>query len=258
MRSFVAISALLTFSFPVADAQEGNSRPATNPALERFNRNITFHLGFEYGTTATLAKGRAEPTKTDDGEPRFHPGLFGKAMMLVGKGTSTLWYSTLDNVDLTRPGAVVAWTSPHDWVRSDTEDYFFPVTIMSHGVKLMLGRQGRLKTDRTDLVYAWAKLGDTKEILIQGGDSLGWQNGEWYLWVMNWRANAVEFSLDGAPLRRQDTPVRFPTEGDGGGQLIVGAQSATCRYLLDEVMILDRPLTDEEVKWICEQGMNCK
>ncbi|MCC7519512.1 MAG: hypothetical protein IT578_10045 [Verrucomicrobiae bacterium] len=232
-----------------------NSANADNPALTRFGDAITFYLSFDRGVNAELAKGEAAPTKTDDGEPQFLPGLHGKAMMLVGKGQSTFGYSAAGNVDLTRPGAAVAWTSPHDWVRSDTEDYFFPVTIMSHGVKLLLGRQGRLKADRTDMIYAWAKLGDSKEILIQGGNSLGWQNGEWHLWVMNWRSNAVEFSLDGAPLGRVDTPVRFPSEGDGAGLIKVGAQSASCRYLIDEVMILDRPLTDEEATWIYDEGM---
>jgi hypothetical protein len=251
----VAIVLSLTLSASASDAQQASPAATENPALQRFNRAITFYLGFNHGMVAELARGKAEPTKTDDGEQRFHPGLYGRAMMLVGQGTSTLWYSALDNVDFTKPGSVAAWTCPQNWVRSENEDYFFPVTIMSNGAKLMFGRQGRQKSGRTDINYAWAKIGDSKEILIGGGDSLQWKNGEWHLWVMNWRSNSVEFSIDGGPLNRQDMPVSFNPDGDRAGHIIVGAQMESNRYLIDEVIVFNRPLAAEEIKWIYEEGM---
>jgi len=254
---FAVVASVVAFC-SVTNAQQEKPSATENPAIDRFNREITFYLGFNHGTIAELARGKAEPTKTDDGKPSFFPGLYGRAMMLEGQGTSTLWYSTLDNMDLTRPGAVIAWTCPQKWVRSDVEDYFFPVTIMSNGAKLMFGRQGRLKSERTDMVYAWAKIGDSKEILIGGGDSLQWKNGEWHLWVMNWRSNSLEFSIDGSPPHRQDTPVSFNPSGDRAGHFIVGAQMESNRYLIDEVIVFNRPLTTEEIQWIYEQGMKAK
>ena len=233
------------------------TRDADNPAIERFNPAITFYLGFEHGLIAEMAKGRAQPTRIT-GQPRFQPGLYGPSVMMTAPDkTAHLWYSTLGgNVDLTRPGSLSLWISPRGWVRSDSEDYFFPAKVMSNHAILQFGRQGRLKSRRTDIVYLWAHLGTTKERLVGGGNSLAWKNDEWHLWVMNWRSQSVEFSIDGGPLNRADTPVPFNTEWDGSGHthLFVGAQDPTTAYLIDEVLVLDRPLTQGEVQWLYSEG----
>jgi hypothetical protein len=229
-----------------------------NPALERFNQAITFFVGFDHGLHADIAKGKPGPTRVE-GEPEFHAGLYGRAALLKHPGaTAMIWYSTLGgNVDVTRPGSLSLWIRPHNWVRSVNENYFFPAKIMSNHAQLMFGRQGRLKAGRQDMIYLWARLGETKELLVGGGDSLKWKNDEWHLWVMNWRSNAVEFSIDGGPLNRSNTPVPFDAEWDGSGHshLLVGAQDETAPYLLDELMVLNRPLDAEEIKWIYEEGM---
>jgi len=238
-------------------AEDASTRPVS-PAVERFNKSITFHLGFENGLHADMAKGKAEPNRVE-GEAKFQPGVHGQAVLLNNPGaTAMLWYSTLSgNVDLTKPGAMALWISPQGWVRSENEDYFFPAKIMSNYAELMFGRQGRLKEGRTDYIYLWCKVGDSKDILVGGGDSLKWENGQWHLWVMNWRSGSVEFSLDGAPPTRMDTPVRFNAEWDGKGHshLILGCQGEGTHYLLDEVLMLNRPLDEQEIKWIYDEGM---
>jgi hypothetical protein len=203
-----------------------------------------------------MARGKPTPIRDNDGVPTFRPGLYGQGMMLVGQGQSTLTYSTAGNLDLTKPGALAVWTCPQDWARSEAEDYFFPATFMCNGAKLMFGRQGKLRSDRTDMIYLAAKIGDTAQLLVgTSQDSRGWKNGEWHFWVMNWRANSVEFSLDGEPLARKDTPVPFNASGDNAGQLVVAAQTATCRFLVDELLVLNRPLGEDEIKWMYEEGL---
>jgi hypothetical protein len=232
--------------------------PTTNPAVERFNRAVTFYLSFENGLHAEMALGKPEPTRVE-GDATFKSGLHGQAVLLDNPGaTAMLWYSTLGgNVDLTKPGAMALWISPQGWVRSENEDYFFPAKIMSSYAQLMFGRQGRLKEGRTDYIYLWCKVGDSKEILVGGGDSLKWENGQWHLWVMNWRSGSIEFSLDGGPPQRMDTPVRFNSGWDSKGHshLLLGAQGEGTHYLLDEVLVLNRPLDEQEIKWIYDEGM---
>lgn len=248
----------------LANTAEASSRPgataqgADNPGIGRFGPAITFYLGFEHGLLAEMAKGRAQPTRII-GTPRFQPGLYGRAMTIAAPDkTAHVWYSTLGgNVDLTRPGSLSLWVSPRGWVRSENEDYFFPAKIMSNYCILQFGRQGRLESGRVDMIYLWARLGLTKARLVGGGNSLAWKNDEWHLWVMNWRSRSVEFSIDGRPFNRADTPVPFNTEWDGTGHthLFVGAQDPTAAYLVDEVLVLHRPLTQSEVRWLYGQGI---
>ncbi|MBI4026378.1 MAG: hypothetical protein HY360_15440 [Verrucomicrobia bacterium] len=246
----------------LAQSPSPQTKRAENPALKRFGREITFYLSFDdEAIQADLANGKSEPT-TVDGEPQYLPGLYGKAMLLSGVSKSGAWvsvdYPTLDNVDLTKPGAAAVWLSPHGWVRGDVEDLFYPIKIMSGGAQLMFGRQGQLINPlrRNDMVFLWAKVGETKDISLPGGGSLDWKNGGWHLWVMNWRSNSIEFSLDGGAPQRQDLPAKIPPDGDRAGHFIIAMQVASCRYLLDEIFVLDRPLDGDEIKWMYEQGMN--
>jgi len=233
--------------------------PVENPGLKRFNRSITFYLGFEGTLQADLATGSPDP-RSVKGAPEFVPGIFGKALGLKATDFMYLDYATLDNLDVRKPGALAMWTAARNWVRGDEEGYFWPAKIMSNGVQLMFGRQGQLlnPTRRTDMLYLWTQIGSTKDFSISHGDSLKWNNGEWHLWVMNWRANSVEFSMDGGPPQRHDTPAPFHPAGDTAGSLILGQQGPATAYLVDEVIVFDRPLSEDEIKWMHEKGMKTK
>lgn len=232
-----------------------------NPALKAFGRSITFYASFDGSLRADLANGKPDPTQVE-GAPLFLPGLYGKAMMLTDAnkpGANVIAdYPLLNNVDLTKPGSLAVWLSPRKWVRGDEEPYFWPVKIMgNNGVQLMFGRQGQLlnPTRRTDMVYLWVKIGESKDFSVGGGSSLHWKNDEWHLWVMNWRSSSVEFSMDGAALQRQDTPAKVDAAGAQGGHLFLDLGVVGCPYLLDELLVLNRPLDAEEIKWLYEQGM---
>lgn len=232
--------------------------PGDNPAQKRFNRAITFYLSFDKSPRADLAGGSPDPVPVT-GDAEFHPGLYGRAMALIDAtkpGTFVvIGYPTLDNVDVTRPGSLAVWLAPHHWDRGQKTEYFWPVKIMSSGVQLMLGRMGGQPNEP---IYLWAKVGDTKDVCLIAGDTHDWKEGEWHLWVMNWRPQSIEFSVDGGACQRQDLPAKINSEGDRTGQIFLGQGGASCRYLLDELMVLDRPLANEEIQWIYEEGMKRK
>ena len=228
---------------------------AENPALERFSRAITFYLSFDGTLRADLANGKPDPREVT-GDAQFQPGLYGKAMTMTDAtkpGTYVIvGYPMLDNVDVTKPGSLVVWLSPYGWRRNEPIPYIWPVKIMGNvGVQFMFGRMNQ----PSEPIYLWGKLGNLKDVCLMHGSSLGWKDGEWHLWVMNWRSSSVEFSLDGGPLVRQDLPGKINADGDRAGLLFLSQGGPSCRYLLDELLVLNRPLTEEEIKFIYEQGM---
>ena len=75
---------------------------------------------------------------------------------------------------------------------------------------------------------------------------------------MNWRSNSVEFSLDGGALAHQDLPGKINAEGDRAGWLFLSQGGRSCRYLLDELLVLNRPLSAGEIKWMYDEGMKIK
>jgi hypothetical protein len=250
---------LLAISFGVsllAQSPSPLTERAGNPALERFGNAITFYLSFDGILRAELANGKPDPSPLN-AEVKFFPGLYGQAVMLMGDGSQSIHYAALDNVDLSKPGALALWTSPREWVRGDEEDYLWPANVMASGAQLLLGRQGRLLNPRRrdDMLYLWAKVGETRNVTIHGGSSLDWKNGEWHLWVANWRSNSIEFSMDGGPLQRQDLPAWIDPAASRAGHLFIAHQTPRFRYLLDELIAFNRPLDAEEIKWLYEQGM---
>jgi hypothetical protein len=226
-----------------------------NPALKRFSKAISFYASYDQSLTADVSSDKPDP-RSVEGKVEFLPGLYGKSLLLVSDGHCGVVYHTED-VDLTKPGACAIWLSPHDWVRSDKEDYFWPVKIMGNNAQFMFGRMGQQLNPRTrdDATYMWAQVGQNAGVTIGGGSSLTWKNGEWHLWVMNWRGNSIEFSIDGEPLSSRSLPAQLDSTGKRGAGLIVAHHVPSDPYLLDELIVFNRPLTGEEVKWMYDVGM---
>lgn len=258
MKPFIRRAGLLAMALAVhlgAQSPLSEAGPNDRPVQKRFNWAITFYLSFDKTPRADLAGGSPDPLSVA-GDAQFHPGLHGRAMALTDAtkpGTYVVvGYPTLDNVDVTKPGSLAVWLRPHHWDRGVKAEYFWPVKIMSSGVQLMFGRMGGQPNEP---IYLWAKVGDTKDVCLIAGDTRDWKEGEWHLWVMNWRSQSIEFSVDGGPCQRQDLPAKINAEGDRTGQIYLGQGGASCRYLLDELMVLDRPLANEEIQRIYAEGM---
>lgn len=220
-----------------------STRAATNPALEKFGAAVTFYVSFDNGAAADLSNGEATPRdKKLIAETK--PGLWGQAFL---SGETVIAYDTAKNMDLSKPGALALWISPYEWKREAGKGagYIFFVKILDQGRQVMLARMGN--SLNKEAVYAYGQAAE-KGQSISGGNSLQWKNGEWHLLTLNWSNAALEFSLDGGALHRQEI-AGFETVEGKPGQMFVGSKSGeNARFLVDELMILNRPLGADEIK----------
>ena len=221
--------------------------PATNPALEKFGAAVTFYVSFDQGAAADLSNGNGAP-RDSKMEIELKPGLWGQAFL---SGQKSIAYNAAQNVDLSKPGAVAVWISSFEWKRDPAKTaYIFFLNILDHGRQLMLARMGDPRN--REAIYAHGKTGKTGKS-VRAGNSRNWKDGEWHLLVANWRGTDFEISLDGGALHRQDMPA-FENADGKTGQMFVGSKGdPNQRYLVDELLVLDRPLSQDEIQWMWKQ-----
>lgn len=243
---------------PAASTPATNAAPAPNPALAKFGAAITFYASYDQSAVADLSTGDGQPV--DVKSPiKLQPGLRGQAF-LAGQGGQRFFYEEKGNLDLTHPGALAVWISPQQWQRDADKIPTFPILSASgYGQWLLIARMGN-KVNR-EILYAYNQGGDAKSghsVTVPNGNSLDWKDGEWHLLVCNWRDNAIEFSLDGASPSRSNAPWREQTTGEPG-KFYVGTENnysdptVVQQYLVDELMIFNRPLAPDEMTWLYNQ-----
>ncbi len=220
-----------------------------NPTLEKFSSAITFYASYDQTIDADLTNGKGKGTPRDaKSDIAYQPGKWGQAFL---SGLQSVSYSAAQNVDLSKPGSMAVWISPYEWQRDAQQIpglYF--VNVLDQGRQIMLSRMGENRN--REAVFAYGKAGN-KGLSAKNGNSSGWQNGEWHLLIVNWRNAEFEFSLDGRSVRRQEMP-EFEKATGKSGQIIVGAIGRkNQQFLVDELMILNRPLATEEIQWLWEQ-----
>jgi hypothetical protein len=244
---FAALLGCATLSLAARADAPASTPAATNPALDKFGAAVTFYASFDHAAAADLSNGDAKP-RDPKLEIETKPGVWGQAFL---SGQQAIAYNAAKNVDLSKPGSLAVWISPYEWKRAEGAEpgYIFFANVLDQGRQLMLARMGN-KLNK-EAVYAYGKAGDTGKS-VKGGDSQKWENGGWHLLVANWSNAAFEFSLDGGDLHRADLPTFEKAEGKPG-LLFVGSKSGeNARYLVDELMVLNRPLGQDEIKWLWE------
>lgn len=222
--------------------------PATNPALEKFGAAVTFYASFDQAAAADLSNGNGAP-RDPKTEIALKPGLWGQAFL---SGQNSIAYDAAQNVDLSKPGAIAVWISPYEWKRDPAKTpYLFFLNILDHGRQLMLARMGNPRNK--EAIYAYGKVGKTGKT-VKGGNSLQWKDGGWHLLIANWGGADFEISLDGGALHRQDMPA-FETADGKAGQIYVGSKGdPNQQYLMDEILVLDRPFSQDEIQWMWKQA----
>lgn len=241
-------------STPAGSTPVTSAAPAPNPALAKFGEAITFYASFDQSATADLSNGDGQ--SVDVASPiKLQPGLRGQAF-LAGQGGQRFFYQNKDNLDLTKPGAVAVWISPQQWQRDPEKIPTFPIfSATGYGQWLLLARMGNKVNE--EVLYAYNKAGDN-EVTVTSGNSLNWKDGEWHLLVCNWRDDSIAFSLDGAAPHRVSAPWRAQATGEPG-KFYVGTENNYSdptilqRYLVDELMVFNRPLTTDEIIWLYTQ-----
>ncbi|MDQ3030695.1 MAG: hypothetical protein M3R09_11870, partial [Actinomycetota bacterium] len=161
---------------------------------------MTFHAGFDQlPADADLSAGDGK-ANVPAAPHELREGLLGKALLC---GRTPVSFAAQGNVDLSRPGALAVWISPQDWKRQGETPYLFFLILHGSGRSLMLARMGG--TANQEALYAHAQVGEHAASALSG-HTRDWNAGGWHLLVLNWRAEAVEFSVDGGELQRAGAP----------------------------------------------------
>ena len=80
--------------------------------------------------------------------------------------------------------------------------------------------------------------------------SKNWKKGEWHLLALAWSPGSIRMSVDGRPFVANNT---MPGIADKAARITVIAaapQEAKVAVAIDELMIFNRPLSNDEINWL--------
>lgn len=239
---------------PVSPAA-ADSQAATNPAVEKFYSALVFHAGFNGDAVANVTPAEPKPqsphwTAWLAAHPEtFQPGVMGQA---IQTGDYTLSYDLGGNVTLEQTGSAAIWLSATQWQRQDADPgYFFALRLHAGNRQLMAARMGNPLNKESLYAHIMA---DKTATSIASGNTLEWKDRQWHLLVVNWGPNWLEFSVDGNQPGRSVLKQEAPPFGATTARLYVSAPRAKDTFLIDEVMILSRPMQAQEIQWLFNEG----
>lgn len=225
----------------VAPRQSGT----TDPVLRRFDHAITFYLSFNQ--SPWMADLSAGDGRLRDPKVKFvlKDGLTGRSVLIRKQ---QLYYRAEGNVDLSKPGSALVWIKPSQVDHCKRRPcYLNYLRIQDRGRLVAVAQMSRGSRVK-NYAYAQVRLGEKKYVgVVHASASAPWR-GRWHLFVINWEADAIQLSIDGGPLERADAPWLTSAEGKRG-YIAVGAP----HYMMDDLMILNMPLTMKEIEWAYRQ-----
>lgn len=241
LPSAVAFAAAFALSIPAH---------GSNPAVDRFQKEIVFYASFDQGLEAEISSSEAPAPAGScaefvrgGGDP-FVPGIFGKALK---SSEHELFYDLGKEPWISQSGGIVLWLAVHQRTKDDYP-YFWPILVRAGKRLVLAGQMGDPLNKRA--VYAYTEGEEQKVSAIQG-NMMEWAEGEWHLMVVNWRPNAVEISVDGRPAVRGELKQAVNFEGEQNRLYISSPLPADAdTFRIDEVMLFKRPLDTAEIEWI--------
>ena len=216
---------------------------------------ITFEQNFDkQSLLPEMAAGAATPLLIF-GKQNFAKGVNGYSL-LCGKGGAKLRYSSPDNIDFGRPGAVSLWFFTDNWQKGigEPRTVFFATECSKGyiGVETENDPKNISPLERKiilRILYS-AVLPDTRLALPAMGAK---GDNMWHLLVFAWSGNKVYISMDGGSFSSKDFVNKVSAQALPSTNFSIGAD-ASQNYLLDEVRIYSRKLSEMEVKAIWERG----
>ena len=225
---------------------------AENPVYKLFPDDLTFLLTFDDGTAQPevgAVAAPAKPPKTPSYET-VEDGVFGRALS-AGRLEFARDMDGKSLLDLSASGTVVCWIRYMNPVPKGQNPgiTFFSATLDKTATR-SFGRILMMKQQGASLMNAFYEYVTDKRHAVdvnRGCSYANWKPGEWKMCVMTWTQDKLGLSLDGAPVYEQAYSERFGTVWRF--TLVAPDIRGTARgYQLDEVAILDRKLSDEEIK----------
>ncbi len=219
-----------------------------NPAVRKFDQAITFYQSCNHRPmVANMSRGSGLPAI--QGTIALRPGVYGKAMLT---GKAAVGYAAHGNINLARSGSLAIWLCAYHWQPLKKHlPYMFFLEINDHGRQLLIGRMGVRQNHEALEVYL---AGGKKSVCLVPGNTLRWKSRQWHLLVVNWTDSSLAVSLDGH-VWLQSAPTWLSHIHGQAGQLTLGdaTDPVNQRCLLDELLVLNRPMSMAEVRWLYRQ-----
>lgn len=211
---------------------------------------ICFYAGFDQATVhPDLAAGDAEP-RLLYGSLQFEAGILGHSLR-VGAGGAEVGFATPRNLELAKPGALSMWVMPRTW--KDTGSAYLPlIRIFGAGQAVfVIERDVRSagEGERDRIITGPSGLSGGRQVLMFRPLPGRWRNGEWHLLALDWDAMGFALSIDGAPFVREAAPggtLPHTFQANASPQGFVIGNRGQEATLMDELVVYQRPLTDEE------------
>jgi hypothetical protein len=170
------------------------------------------------------------------------PGLFGQAGSSMGP---QMTWSQAGNIDLSNPGSISFWIKPNQWASDNSaaqlvaRDGNHQLIIESYQGQYLLQIQDLSQLPNMVTAEAW-----------QGNTTRWATDTNWHLIVANWGTNYIALSVDSQAAATTTVPWLPSIAGPHGGSLITGLYGDSPFYFWDELLVLNRPMTDREIAWV--------
>src|SRR6266540_1700891 len=218
--------------------------------------SVSFHISYDHGYTADVPSGAPTPTPS---MPFVEAqGLFGKGIDSQSDAFASYGDASGVSANLKRPGSASYWFKSNDG--------HLPTGFAIYDVYARANLY-IVEYNQTQVGVLLAYMPPDGALLWQ---SVGVQtvqpsmnNGGWHLIVVNWSPTAVGVSIDGAnpdvmTVDWMAAGRRFGPDPNGfGGATIFtgGSNTGSNPYsgVVDEVIVLNRPMTIAEIQWYWAQ-----
>lgn len=223
-----------------------------NPILEKHADNITFYINFDNSDFVPALAAGSPKIRSQQGKATFEKGLLGKSLR---SGFVNLEGGK--NVDFSVPGTWIFWISPWKWDRKKKPGYFWPFIAFLKGMKVQVGRQAAATWAKTRM-YAYItapKKLDSVYLPVYGeGGGKGWEDGTWHMIALTWNSDDLGLSVDGKPQAIKTLPK--PLTGVNWFRIGTAKEPRKeDQVLTDEIVILNKRLTDAELKSLYDETL---
>ena len=235
---------------------------AENPVYTLFPDDLTFLLTFDDGTAQPevgAVAAPAKPPKTPSYET-VEGGVFGRALS-AGRLEFARDMDGKSLLDLSASGTVVCWIRYMNPVPKGQNPgmTFFQVSLDKTPTR-SFGRIIMMKQQSISWMNAFYEYVTDKRRSVAANTNCSytnWKPGVWKMCVMTWTQDKIGFSQDGAPIYEQAYSEKFGT----AWRFVLSGPEIREKgrgYQLDELAILDRKLSNEEIRTLYEKSMRCR
>lgn len=253
VRFLIGLGSILFTALAVTSASADELRqPEQNPAIAHFADKILLYASLNGYPIADLSVGNGKPIGGVWKGPAWEPGIWGKALR---SDAPAIRYDTRKHIRLEGSGSIAFWVQPQNW-DATIEPTFISFLRVEAGSEqgfrqLQIIRMGESVNNRA--LAAYFQLGEASNTVRLGAFPSNSSSARWHLFVVNWTQSYLEASYDGGRMIRQTNPIGAPaTSGDSSAYISIpgGGNARDFPYLIDEVFIFSKPLTNEEVLWL--------